>query len=149
MTFDDFYNIISMTQNKYSYAKWPILVFLATSGVVMLNLVLAILCGALSVLDEQREKEKKKDDDSQQKGIYVKLNNRKINIDGIQKEELKVLFAELYEEKESYKEFNSGFQDSLDSLLFRYQHLTKILNDIRNLNYSIDQNSNDIRKHMI
>jgi len=75
MTMDDWANIIRDTNRTLdiSWAGWPIVTFMVISGVVMLNLVIAVLCEALNNLSEEKKKEKEqeqeKERDEEEKGL--------------------------------------------------------------------------------
>ena len=61
MTLDDWSNIIRQTQKDFIWAVWPILVFILVSSFVMLNLVIAVLCEALSALKDEEEESSDED----------------------------------------------------------------------------------------
>lgn len=120
MTFDDFFNIIRLTEKENEFAPYLIICFMLVSGLVMLNLTVAVLCEALNNLNEQKEKD---NTIGQQKNgklydlvVQVKLNGKLVNINGIPHEELLRYFKELYDEKEYYKMKDDQNEDKLIEL---------------------------------
>ena len=101
MTFDDFYNIIAMTEYEYSWASYPLVLFMLISGLVMLNLIVAVLCEALNTLNSQDEED-----------ASVMMENFKYYINGeivfvntsMSREKIEKYFFDCYEEKEFYKQ---------------------------------------------
>jgi len=72
MTLDDWSNIIRQTQTEFVWAVWPILAFILISSFVMLNLVIAVLCEALSALQDEEEESSGEDRGQAQKhAMYV------------------------------------------------------------------------------
>lgn len=101
MTMDDWYTIIKETQNKDEWAWFPIIIFMLISGLVMLNLVIAVLCEALAELEsDEAEDEEEVDEDAK------KFNEKEFSVNGepvlnvgkMEDDELKQLFHDLYEE---------------------------------------------------
>ena len=68
MSMENWSDIIRMTDKEYPWAWIPLLTFMIISAFVMLNLVIAVLCEALSALkdetDEQTEATKKIDEEA-------------------------------------------------------------------------------------
>jgi len=51
-------NIIRMLSTKYPWAWFPVVIFMIISSFVLLNLVIAVLCEALSAIKKMEEDEK-------------------------------------------------------------------------------------------
>jgi len=69
MTMDDWRTVLDLTSSKYSLAWVPILIFIVVSSFVMLNLIIAVLCEALSALEPdssatETEKNSNSDEDA-------------------------------------------------------------------------------------
>lgn len=96
MTYDDFYSIIAMTEYSYTWASYPLVVFMLISGLVMLNLVIAVLCEALNALNSTSDV----NDDS--KTFIVNGGVMEIG-QHISRKELEKRFLECHEEKKFYK----------------------------------------------
>ena len=96
MTMDDWYTIIKETQTDFPWAWFPIILFMLISGLVMLNLVIAVLCEALSELSDHEDeiKEKNKWDDKEYKVNGVPVSNFSV----MEEDELRQLFDDLYDE---------------------------------------------------
>ena len=96
MTMDDWYTIIKETQTEFPWAWFPIILFMLISGLVMLNLVIAVLCEALSELSENEEEanENNKWDDKEYKVNGVPVSNFSV----MGEDELRQLFDDLYDE---------------------------------------------------
>ena len=93
---DDWYTIIKETQTEHVWAWFPIILFMLISGLVMLNLVIAVLCEALSELSENEEEanENNKWDDKEYKVNGVPVSNLSV----MEEDELRQLFDDLYDE---------------------------------------------------
>ena len=137
MTFDDFYNIILMTEYENEYASYSIVIFMLISGLVMLNLIVAVLCEALNTLNDDSVKvnegglpnlEQTKENHKKVIQICeVKLNDRYVNINDISHSQLEAYFLELHEEKEYYKERDDENDAKLEHLTERYDVLEKTI----------------------
>eukprot|EP00814_Leptocylindrus_danicus_P017503 CAMPEP_0116016126 /NCGR_PEP_ID=MMETSP0321-20121206/7275_1 /TAXON_ID=163516 /ORGANISM="Leptocylindrus danicus var. danicus, Strain B650" /LENGTH=171 /DNA_ID=CAMNT_0003486085 /DNA_START=337 /DNA_END=852 /DNA_ORIENTATION=- len=55
MNLEDWANLTRQTQSLHSWAWFPIIVFILVSSFIMLNLIIAVLCEALSQIKDEKE----------------------------------------------------------------------------------------------
>lgn len=62
MNMEDWANLTRQTQKRHSWAWFPVIVFIMVSSFIMLNLIIAVLCEALSKIKEEKDVKEVKED---------------------------------------------------------------------------------------
>jgi len=147
MTMDDWANIIRDTNRTLdiSWAGWPIVTFMVISGVVMLNLVIAVLCEALNNLSEEKKKEEEqeKERDEEEKGldpddekvydVQGTLYSKNDIVNKFELAELARVIMFLYAEKAHYENQEKAFRISKAKLEREIETLGTAISDLKEI----------------
>jgi len=81
MSMENWSDIIRMTDSRYPWSWIPLLTFMVVSAFVMLNLVIAVLCEALSALkdDDEEVNNKRQENNSKQQDIENEIRESEIS----------------------------------------------------------------------
>mmetsp|Transcript_13821 Transcript_13821/g.21174 ORF Transcript_13821/g.21174 Transcript_13821/m.21174 type:complete len:390 (+) Transcript_13821:181-1350(+) len=128
MTMDDWYTIIKETQTNFVWAWFPIILFMLISGLVMLNLVIAVLCEALAELSDHEDEisEKHKWDEKEYKVSGVPVSNFSV----MEGDELRQLFDDLYDEVVFLRERDEETDAVLEYMTDQVTMLEKLVSQV-------------------
>jgi len=156
MTFDDFGSLIRVTEcdGEFWFASWVILPFMFVSGFALLNLVIAVLCEALNVIEQQHKQKVddvmgvdninvdvdeivKKNEYSQ--NVYLTIGGEKVltfssnDTPGQPRDIIYQIFERLHNEKEHIKNLDRINREFYDDLTREYEAIYREIIDLKEI----------------